>query len=158
MPRIAPADVAGNAYERVLAQRPEIFEKWFELDALMRFTGLLDPDLKEEVRRSLAPNVGCVFCASLGEAKRDHPDKKEALAVAYAQLLLEPKSLDDSVFDVLHEEFSDAEIVELTCWTLFMIAAQGFGAAMSIRAATEDEVQVYADWKRDGIAAAAAVT
>ena len=33
MPRIAPADVAGNAYERVLAQRPEILEKWFELDA-----------------------------------------------------------------------------------------------------------------------------
>src|SRR5712691_400690 len=113
MSRIAAANVEGNSYERVMAHRPEILGSWFELDALMRFTGLLDPELKEEIRRSLAPDVGCVFCASLAQAKGDHPEQREALAVAYAQLLRDPKAVDDAMFDVLREEFSDAEIVEL---------------------------------------------
>jgi hypothetical protein len=156
MSRIAAAKVEGNSYERVMAHRPEILGSWFELDALMRFTGLLDPELKEEIRRSLAPDVGCVFCASLAEAKGDHPERPEALAVAYAQLLRDPKAVDDAMFDVLRGEFSDAEIVELTCWALFMIAAQGFGAVMRIPPATEQEAEVYEQWRREGKAAAAA--
>src|SRR5437763_696338 len=107
MSRVAPADIDGNSYERVMARRPEIVGKWFELDALMRFGGVLDVELKEEVRRSLAPEVGCVFCASLAAAKVEYPDRREALAVAYAQLLRDPKAIDDATFDVLREEFTE---------------------------------------------------
>lgn len=156
MPRIAPANIDGNSYERVMAHRPEILGKWFELDALMRFTGLLDAELKEEVRRSLAPTVGCTFCSSLAVAKAEYPDRREELAIAYAQLLRDPKAIDDAMFDVLREEFTEEEIVELTCWSLFMIAAQGFGAVMGIPTATEQEVGVYEEWRRDGEAAAVA--
>lgn len=156
MPRIAfAADVDGNEYERLIGHRPDIAELFDGLDEHMRFTGLLSPELKEEVRRSLAPEIGCVFCASLGDAKPEHVDRREALAVAYAGLLRDPKQIDDATFEVLREEFSDPEIVELTCWSLFMICSQGFGAVMGTAAATEEELETYTEWRRDGEAAAA---
>jgi len=161
MSRIPPAPIEGNNYERVMGHRPEILTKWFELDSLMRFSGKLTPHLKEEVRRSLAPGVGCVFCASLGQAAEEHPDPKESLAIAFAQQVFEQsqdlENLDDSLFEVLREEFSDEEIVELTCWVLFMIAAQGFGAVMKLEPAPADQLEAYHQWRQEGEVAAASV-
>jgi hypothetical protein len=138
-----------------MANRPEIRAKWAELDELMRFGGTLSPQLKEEVRRSLAPGIGCVFCASLGDVAPEHA-KKESLAIAYAQMLLDDhRAIEDSTFDVLREEFSDEQIVELTAWSLFMIAGQAFGAVMKLPPATPEELDVYQQWRRDGEAAAA---
>lgn len=160
MARVEPAPVEGNLYQRTMGHRPEILERWFELDALIRFGGTFSPHLKEEVRRSLAPGVGCVFCASLGKGADEHPDPKESLAIAFAQQILENASdlqaIDDSLFEVLRTEFSEGEIVELTCWILFMIAAQAFGAVMKLGPATDEELAVYAQWRRDGEEAALA--
>jgi alkylhydroperoxidase family enzyme len=99
-----------------------------------------------------------VFCESLGAAKPDHADRRESLAVAYADLLRDPKQIDDSTFEVLREEFNEQEIVELTCWSLFMIAAQGFGAVMHISPASDDDRTVYSEWRREGETAAAGAT
>jgi alkylhydroperoxidase family enzyme len=153
--RIEPASIDGNQYERTMGHRPEILAKWFELDETIRFAGTLPPALKEEVRRSLAPGVGCVFCASLGTAAHEHPDARESLAIAYAEMLRQdPNGIDDDTFGVLKQEFSDAEIVELTAWSLFMIAAQAFGAVFKIEPATADEIAAYAQWRHEGEAAA----
>jgi alkylhydroperoxidase family enzyme len=158
MSRVQAVPMAGNSFERAMANRPEILEKWSELDALMRFSGTLSPDLKEEVRRSLAPGIGCVFCASLGEAAPEHA-KQESLAIAYAQMLADDaRGIEDSTFEVLREEFSDEQIVELTAWSLFMIAGQAFGAVKKLPPATPEELDVYLQWRRDGEAAAAAAS
>src|ERR1700690_3152201 len=74
MPRIPLSNIDGNVYERLMGHCPEILKAWFTLDATMRFSGALSPELKEEVRRSLAPGVGCVFCASLGDEATSHAD------------------------------------------------------------------------------------
>ena len=155
MSRIPLSDVGSNVFERTMGHRPEILEEWFKLDALIRFTGLLDPELKEEVRRVLASGVGCTFCSSLGQPDAKNRDPKTALAVAFAETLWDNTkdlhAVDDSVFEVLSEEFSNAEIVELTSWVLFLIAAQGFGAVMRLPAATEGELQTYLEWRRAGV-------
>ena len=160
MSRIPPADVEGNAFQRILGHRPEIVEKWFALDSGMRFSGLLAPDLKEEVRRSLADGIGCRFCASLGDPDPGRRDARTSLAVTFAEIVLtniqDLRSIDDTVFDVLKAEFSDAEIVELSVWTLFMIAGQAFGALMQVRESTPDELEGYVAWRAAGEAAARA--
>jgi len=162
MSRIAPAEVEGNAFQRILGHRPDIVEKWFVLDSGMRFSGLLPADLKEEVRRSLADGIGCRFCASLGDPDPSRRDARTSLAVAFAETVLtniqDLRSIDDTVFDVLKAEFSDAEIVELSVWTLFMIAGQAFGALMRIRESTPEELHEYAVWRTAGEAAAARAT
>lgn len=154
MPRIPLSNLEGNVYERLMGHRPEILKAWFNLDATMRFSGELDPGLKEEVRRSLAPGVGCVFCASLGPEAETHPDQKESLAVGFAQLVLgDWRSIDESTFDRLKEDFTTEEIVELVAWISFMIAAQMFGAILETTPATEDELAAYNAWRKEGVAA-----
>lgn len=156
MPRIPLSQTDGNVYERLMGHRPEILKAWFDLDATMRFSGELSPELKEEVRRSLAPGVGCVFCASLGAEADSHPDRKESLAVGFAQLALADwRSIDDSAFDRLKEDFTTEEIVELVAWVSFMIAAQMFGAILKTTPATEDEIAAYTAWRNEGVAAIA---
>lgn len=158
MSRVQPADVPGNAFQRFMGHCPSIVEKWFALDESMRFSGRLDPALKEEVRRSLADGLGCKFCASLGAPEPETHDTRTALAVAFADLVLrnfqQLHTIDDEAFAVLRGAFDDEEIVELTIWTLFMIAGQGFGALMHVPPSTEAELTDYISWRAEGEAAA----
>jgi alkylhydroperoxidase family enzyme len=159
MPRVPLSDVEGNVFFRAMGHRIEIAEDWAKLDGLIRFTGELDPYLKEEVRRSLALGIGCRFCASLGDPEPEKHDKRTALAVAFSQSVFADISdlhgLDDEHFDVLRTEFSNAEIVELVCWILFLVAAQGFGAIMKLPEATSTELDDYLEWRAAGSAQAA---
>jgi alkylhydroperoxidase family enzyme len=156
MPRIPLSNVGGNVYERLMGHRPEILESWFALDATIRFAPTLNPDLKEEVRRSMAPGIGCVFCSTLGTAADAHPDRKEALAVAFAERVVEDwRSIDDAAFAVLGEEFSTDEIVELVAWISFIFGAQLFGALLQTTPATPQELEAYAEWRQAGNAAGA---
>lgn len=53
MPRIFEIGTApGTQFRAVMAHRPEIAGSWAALDELMRFSSVLPPGLKEEVRRS----------------------------------------------------------------------------------------------------------
>jgi hypothetical protein len=159
MSRIPLASIEGNVFFRTMGHRIEIADEWAKLDALIRFTGELDPYLKEEVRRSLALGIGCRFCASLGDPEPHKHDKKTALAVAFSQAMFENisdlHSLDDENFEVLRSEFSNAAIVELVCWVLFLVAAQGFGAIMKLPEATSGELSEYLEWRATGEAQAA---
>ena len=151
MPRVPLSDIDGNVYERLMGHRPEILKKWFELDALIRFSPTLDPGLKEEVRRAMAPEIGCVFCSTLGEAAGVHPDPQEALAVAFGERVVDDwRSIDDETFAVLAQEFTTEQIVELVAWVSFIFGAQLFGALMSTTPATPAEVDVYTEWRRVG--------
>src|SRR6266550_2777988 len=137
MPRIEPAEIEGNAVQssllaRVLARRPEVLRAFGRLDNTVRFHGLLPMDLLEAVRRVTAGEVGCVYCASLGAPRTEHPDSRTAVATAFAQLVAQdPAGITDSQFEVLREEFDEEEIVELVAYICFVsIAGQMFGAVM----------------------------
>lgn len=154
MARISYAPIEGNAFHRTMGHRPDIVEKWYALDGAMRFSGL-DPDLKEEVRRVVADGIGCRFCSSLGRPDAAARDSRTALAVAFAETLCANpgnlRDVDDEVFTVLKQEFSEPEIVELTVWILFMIAGSAFGALMHIPAASSEEFSEYQQWRSDGV-------
>lgn len=152
MPRIEPAPaspegdaVSNSLLARVMGRNPEILKAFARLDTTIRFKGRLPIELKEAVRRATAGGIGCEYCASLGAPKDADDDRRESLAVAFAQLVAEdPKSVDDALFAVLREEFDDEEIVELVAWTcLVAIAGQMFGVVMGLEAAGEDEAAEY---------------
>lgn len=157
MPRIEPANVEGNLYARVLARQPEILEKFMALDVSLRFGGLLPAELKEEVRRSTAEQVGCRFCSSLAAPKDQHIDRRESLAVGLAQMIAQdPSSVDDKMFEVLREDFSDDEILELLCWIcLVVIGGQMLGNTLGLEEASPEDMQTYSQWREETIAATA---
>ena len=150
MARIAPAQLEGNAVQAsllagVLGRRPEILKAFGRLDAAVRFHGLLPTSLKEAIRRATAEQVGCDYCRSLGAYRPNPEDRRESLAVAFAQLIAEdPKAITDEQFDVLREDFSEEEIVELVAFICFVaIAGQLFGATLALEPAGEEEIAAY---------------
>jgi alkylhydroperoxidase family enzyme len=152
MARVAPlpVDPAGNAVTnsvlaRVLGRRPEILAAFGRLDAAARFHGLLSPALKESLRRATAGEIGCAYCESLGTGTPEPADRRESLAVAFAKMIAEdPAGISDAQFDVLREEFTEEEIVELVAFVCFVgIAGQMFGAVMGLEAADPEEAAAY---------------
>jgi alkylhydroperoxidase family enzyme len=159
IPAVNPESVDGDLTELardpfygIVAHRPEILEAWSELDKV--FFGpssTVSNAVKEEARRVLAQGVGCVYCASLGVPREDHPDRREALAVAFAELLLtDYRQIEDSTFEVLREEFSEQEIVELVTWLCFKYGSNMFGALMRLSPASEAQVEGYAQFVATG--------
>ncbi len=150
MARIAPAELEGNAVQAsllagVLGRRPDILKAFGRLDATVRFHGLLPTSLKESIRRATAEQVGCDYCRSLGTYQPNPEDRRESLAVAFAQLIAEdPKQITDEQFDVLREDFSEEEIVELVAFICFVaIGGQMFGAVMGLEPSSPDEAAAY---------------
>jgi alkylhydroperoxidase family enzyme len=153
VPRIdpVPIDPDGNpvtnsVLARVLARRPAILQSYARLDNAVRFHGLLALELKEAVRRATAGEIGCAYCASLG-APRTDLDAREALAVAFAEAVArDPAGITDGQFEVLREEFSEDEIVELVAFIcLVAISGQMFGAVMRLEATGPEEAAAYQD-------------
>ena len=150
MARVTPAELEGNAVQtsllaRVLGRQPEILKAFARLDAAARFHGTLPSSLKESVRRATAQEVGCVYCQSLGEYTPNPDDRRESLAVAFAQLIADdPKQISDAQFDVLREDFTEDEIVELVAFVCFVaIAGQLFGATLALEPASAEEAAAY---------------
>lgn len=148
----APPNPEGNALSnsllaRVLGRRPDILKAFGRLDMTIRFRGQLPLELKESVRRATAGSIGCEYCASLGEPRVDDSDRRESLAVAFAQMVAEdPAGITDGHFDVLREEFTEEEIVELVAFICFIgIAGQMFGAVMGLPGASPEEAAAYQD-------------
>jgi alkylhydroperoxidase family enzyme len=152
MPRIEPAPVnpdgnpvSNSLLARVMGRRPDVLKAFGRLDSTLRFKGLLPLELKEAVRRATAAGVGCEYCRSLGAPEAHSGDMRTSLAVGFAELVAaDPTAISDAQFDILHEEFSEEEIVELVAWIcLVSIAGQMFGAVLGLEAASTEEADEY---------------
>jgi hypothetical protein len=155
MPRVQPIpiDPAGNAVTnsllaRVLGRCPEVLDAFGAVDAAIRFHGRLPGELYEAVRRATAENIGCVYCSSLGKLEAPAPGPEQlrtSHAVAFAQMVaMDPAGISDVQFEVLREQFSDEEIVELVAFICLVgVAGQMFGAVMGLEAAGAEEAEGY---------------
>ncbi|MGD9528834.1 MAG: carboxymuconolactone decarboxylase family protein [Dehalococcoidia bacterium] len=148
------AELAPDPFYGILARRPEILRAWNALDVvLFGPSSALDNHLKEEARRTLAQGAGCRYCASLGEPKPDHQDPREAMAVAFAELVAtDHHQVDDNTFAALREVFTDEEIIELMAWVCFKLGSNIFGSMLKLAPATPEQVDGYARFVADGAA------
>jgi alkylhydroperoxidase family enzyme len=146
VPRLSPSARGETTADRVMGHRPEVLEAWENLRAaLLGPSSTLPPHLKEEVRRTLAQQTGCRFCASLGRPSPDHATRRESLAVAFADAVgSDHTAISDAQVRVLFDEFTIPEIVELLVWISFEYAGQLFGCLIADESATEEEKQAFA--------------
>jgi alkylhydroperoxidase family enzyme len=156
MPNVKPVDPESlpaelSRYGRdpfygILGRRPEILAAWAALDETFFGPSSTVPNpIKEEGRRSLAQDVGCAFCASLGEPCDSPSDARGILAASLGdQIAHDHTRIGASTFEELRQEFSDEEIVELVSWLCFKFGSNVFGALMKLSPASEEQVGAYA--------------
>ena len=137
MTRIPFSNTGTTPFERLMGHNPQVLQKWDELERALFAAPLLSPELKEQVRRTLAFGNGCEYCMAKGRPADVHPDPKQSLAVAFAQMVVQDHlAIDDRQFDVLRVEFNDAEIAELCAFICFITASQSFGALLNLTPAS----------------------
>ena len=141
MTRIPPSELGDSTADRILGHRPELLAAWDALKhALDGSSSTLSPELKEQVRRTLALHTGCEFCASLGRPAAEQPNRKDSLAVAFAEAAaVDHAAISDAQFEVLLEEFTIPQVVELLTWIAFEYAGQMFGALIGDEPATAEQ-------------------
>ena len=124
-----------------MGHRPEVLAAWNGLKhALVGPTSTLSPELKEQVRRTLALHTGCEFCASLGRPADEQPSPADSLAVAFAEAAAtDHAGISAGQVEVLREEFTVPQVVELLSWIVFEYAGQMFGALIGDEPATAEE-------------------
>ena len=129
-----------------MGHRPAVLAAWDGLrQALTGASSTLSPELKEQVRRTLALRTGCEFCASLGRPAAEHPDPRHSLAVAFAEAVaMDHTAITDGQLEVLLEEFTVPQVVELLTWIVFEYGGQMFGALIGDAPATAEERAAFA--------------
>jgi alkylhydroperoxidase family enzyme len=147
MPHVPLKDLPDSG-AALLAHRPEILAAWIGLDsALLGRDSTLPIALKEDVRDGLSQRVGCSYCASLGASGGQNVDPRESLAMAFAEQVVEDhRSIDASTFEVLREEFTDEQIVELCAWICFKFCTNLLGSISGLEPATDAQRAGYVAW------------
>ncbi|MBM3198465.1 MAG: carboxymuconolactone decarboxylase family protein [Chlamydiae bacterium] len=126
----------GNSpLQKLLGHNLEILKQWdLLLDTFYKFSSL-DPDLQEEVRRTIAHQIGCAQCMSYGCPSPVINDQKTKAAVGFARKMAQtnfPILRED--IDQLKAHFKDSEIAELCAFIAFGTGYARFGASLSVDA------------------------
>lgn len=133
MARIKESNFGDTPFQRLLGHNVEVMQGWSYLGDIFEKEGLLFPELKEQVRRTLAQKNGCEYCKAKGKPGLDKFDEKISIAVAFTEVFLKQKGeISDSSFEILKEYMTEEEISELCAFISFTTASQYFGAMMKL--------------------------
>jgi alkylhydroperoxidase family enzyme len=119
------AHLAGTPDE-IRARVPAVLDAWEFMQDNVLLGGIVEPELKRLCFRFLADDP------EAAEPSRFPP--REQLALRWAQAIAWDSDLaDDPLWDALHAEFSDPELVELGCSIGFALGQQHFERTLGLR-------------------------
>ncbi|MGV7105036.1 carboxymuconolactone decarboxylase family protein [Flavobacterium sp. U410] len=137
MARIKFSNIGNTPFEKLIGHNTDFLKKWNDLEETLWKKTLLDPDLLEQVRRTMAFGNGCEYCmVKGGKPDFDESQLKISTAASFAELFcIDHRSISVAHFDMLKEYFSDEEISELCVFISFINASQKLGKTLNL---TED--------------------
>ena len=136
MERISLSGVGETKFQKLLGHRPNILQSWSDLENTLYEAGTLSEELKEQVRRTLAFGNECPYCMAKGKPDDVQKVEEISIAVTFAHLFVHNRSaIDDQMFNVLKQYWSEAEIVELCAYICFITASQQLGFLFQLQPA-----------------------
>ncbi|MDM5153991.1 carboxymuconolactone decarboxylase family protein [Bacillus sp. DX1.1] len=136
MERISLSDVGETRFQKLLGHCPDLLHDWSSLESTLYEKGRLSAELKEQVRRTLAFGNECPYCMAKGKPNDIQKVEEIGVAVTFAHLFVHNRSaIDDKMFHVLKQYWSEAEIVELCAYICFISASQQLGFLFQLQAA-----------------------
>jgi uncharacterized peroxidase-related enzyme len=137
---------ADTAMMGTIGHQPDLLKSIIPVFEAFFAGGRIEPHLFEMMRLKTGEINRCAYCASVrsqsvrdevgpkedalfGDIDRDEFNRREELGVELAeQMAGDPNYISDEFFEELHEEFTDAEIVEL----VFACSVFNFGNKFNI--------------------------
>jgi alkylhydroperoxidase family enzyme len=118
-----------------MGHAPHVLASWSALEDAFFNQSVLNKELLEQVRRTLAESHGCEYCqAKGGPPSPTQTEFKTSLAVGLAQVYASDHAgIDEKMLNVLREHFTDEELVELVAFMGFMLAGGTFGKVFGIK-------------------------
>lgn len=137
MARIKFSNNGNTPFEKLIGHNTDFLKKWNDLEETLWKKTLLDQDLLEQVRRTMAFGNGCEYCmVKGGKPDFDESQMKISTAASFAELFcIDHRSISDAHFEMLRKYFSDEEISELCVFISFINASQKLGKTLNL---TED--------------------
>ncbi len=118
------AHLAGGPDE-IRGRVPAVLDAWEFMRDNVLTGGIVEPELKRLCFRFLADDP------ETKEPARFTPRERLALQWAYA-IAWDSDLADDALWDAMHEEFSDPELVELGCSIGFALGQQHFERTLGL--------------------------
>ena len=132
----------GPEFQSIRSHVPGVMRSFTETRAWIYHDGVLDFELKELVRAYIALSGDCTYCSNQGVAREFNQDRekldellahhsseaythRQRLAFRYADAIMwNPDDADDAMWEELHAEFTEEELVELGYWIGFTFGGQ----------------------------------
>lgn len=138
MAHITYSENGDNPLTQLLGHNPELLKNWMLLLESFYQNCDLDRQLQEEVRRTVAYQIGCSYCMSHGCPTQIIEDMKTKLAVDFAKkVVLTQRQITEHDIAPLKEHFSDKQIAELCAFICYGIGLARFGNALDVDVAIE---------------------
>ncbi|WP_212935439.1 carboxymuconolactone decarboxylase family protein [Bacillus hominis] len=128
MERITLSNIGDTKFQKLLGHNPDILNSWSTLENTLYSTGTLSAELKEQVRRTLAFGNECSYCMAKGKPDDIQKIEEISVAVTFAHAFVyDQKAIDDNMFHILKQYWTEKEIVELCAYICFITASQQLG-------------------------------
>lgn len=127
------AKVGNTPFQKLLGHQPEIMTAWTQLSDMLENEGTLSKALKEEIRRMLAQKNGCQYCKAKGQPTGSLKDGKSSICIGFTEVFLKMgDQIPNNIMQVLKEQLTEKELVELIAFITFTNGQQHFGALMQL--------------------------
>ncbi|MEB8126286.1 carboxymuconolactone decarboxylase family protein [Staphylococcus succinus] len=130
---IQPSLHGETSFQRLLGYNEEVMKNWRDLSDILECNGALSSELKEEIRRMLAQQNGCLYCKAKGKPKGHLKDNKSAVCLGFTDVFLKLNTdIPDYIINILQDNLTNNEISELIAFITFTTSQQYFGALMKL--------------------------
>lgn len=133
MAYISYSENGDNPLTKLLGHNPELLKNWMTLLKSFYQCCSLDRQLQEEVRRTVAYQIGCAYCMSHGCPAQLIEDVKTKTAVDFAKKVVQTQSqITELDIESLKGHFNEKEISELCAFICYGIGLARFGAILNV--------------------------
>ncbi|EEQ78810.1 carboxymuconolactone decarboxylase family protein [Staphylococcus warneri] len=129
---INESSIGETQFQKILGHH-HIYKEWNNLANNLEKTSYLSAQVKEEIRRMLAQKNHCQYCKAKGKPRGIFGNEKEQICIGLVEVYMKVGDrIPHEIIQLLKQNLTKAEIVELFAFISFTNCQQQFGALMKL--------------------------
>lgn len=135
MTHISFSEIGKTPFQKLLGHNSDLLFQWTKVEQTFYESNILDSNLLEQVRRTLAFENACEYCMNkAGKPDDIINDIKTKKAMSFAlDFSISHKSINKLYIEELKKVFSEKEISFLSAFIAFTNSSQQFGKVLNLK-------------------------